>query len=478
MKRLLIITTLLVTIVATPSAASGGRGVVSGPALTPATVPVITGISATSVTRSGRLVVSGSAFGAVQGDGAVVVGGLRALVTRWSDDSVTAYVPESAPVGTASVQIVTGSGASNGLPVQVTLRQAAGHLLWRFEVDAMYVQSRPVTGSDGTVYVNDIDGHLYALTPDGGLKWVLNGVGTSGTAIGPDDTVYVGNTREITAVNPDGTVKWRFVENPGAFILLGPSVGPDGNIYAVATSGIGILSLTPQGSLRWTIPEAYDRAIVDYQELAFGPGPKGNGLQMYFHANHHFRGVDSGGSVRFTVDGDGSQPVVGPDGTVYTHNWTIGLGAVLGAYDPSGNLKWTFLVSPNNTSTNPAVGPNGIVYVGWNLSSLYALTPKGTVKWHYVDPGILQDPVPSPTRRLVLMGGQPNYGEPGFFAAVGTRRGSLKWKAALPLDNGSPVVPFSISPPRFSRDGRTAYAATITLGVYDHSFLYAVSTGG
>ena len=75
------------------------------------------------------------------------------------------------------------------------------------------------------------------------------------------------------------------------------------------------------------------------------------------------------------------------------------------------------------------------------------------------------------------MGGAPNYGLPGFFAAVGARTGNLLFKANLGFDSGSPIVPFSSSRPRVSGDGTRAYANAIILGVYDHSFLYAVNTG-
>jgi IPT/TIG domain/PQQ-like domain len=434
--------------------------------------PTITSLSASSLARSGRLVISGSGFGATRMASSVQIASVAAPVSTWSDTAITAYVPESTPLGPVGVQVVTAAGSSNPVSLQVTTRQANGRIAWRFDVDAMYIQSRPVTGTDGTVYANDIAGHLYALTPDGGLKWVLNGAGDAGIAIGPDNTVYVGSTSAITSVNADGTIKWQFTQIPGSLILLGPGVGPDGNIYAVATSGIGIFSLTPQGQLRWTLPEAYDRAIVDYQELSFGPSASGD--LMYFHANHHFKGVSLDGKLVFTIVGDGSQPVVGPDGTVYTHNGGTAAGGVLGAYAPSGSLLSTFYVSPNNVRTNPEVGPNGAVYVGWNLSYLYALSPKLVQLWKYTDSGILQDPIASPLGTLVFVAGQPNYGQPGFFSAVGARRGRLLWKVSLPLENGLPIYPFSRA--RFSPDGTKAYISAIISGVYDHSFLYAVST--
>jgi hypothetical protein len=429
------------------------------------------------MTMSGRFKVGGTGFGLPSDASHVLVGGIVAPFTRWTATAITAYVPEGAALGTDPVQVVTAGGSSNTVTLDVTARQLHGRLAWRFEMDSMYAQARPAVGPDGTVYEVDIDGHLYALTPDGGLKWIFNGAGPKGVSVGTDGTIYTGDEAAITATNPDGSLKWRYVENPRAFILLGPTVGPDGNIYAVATEGLGVFSLTPAGSLRWATPEAYDRAIIDYQELTFGPA--GSSQQLYFHANHHFRAVKLDGSPGFIVDGDGSQPSVAPDGTVATHTWTIGAGGVLYGYNPTtGTPTWSFLVSPNNVSTAPDVDRNGVTYVGWNLASMYALNQNGSQKWKFIEPvgGILQDPIANPAGTLVLTGGQPNYGMAGYFEAVNAANGTFAWKQNLGKDGASrrPIVPFSRI--RFAPDGSQAYGSAIISGVYDRSFLYGMST--
>jgi outer membrane protein assembly factor BamB len=341
----------------------------------------------------------------------------------------------------------------------------------------MYAITRPAIGPDGTVYVVDVSGHLYALTPAGGLKWIFNGAGPKGLSILADGSVVTGDERAITAVNSDGTLKWRFAENPAAFILLGPNVGPDGNIYAVASEGLGVFSLTSAGQLRWSIPERYDRAIVDYQEVVFGPA--GSEQQLYFHANRHLKGVTLGGATTFTVDGDGSQPAVQPDGTVVTHNWTIGSGGVLYGFNPNtGQSKWSFSDALNNVSTAPDVDMRGNTYVGWNLSTMYSLSPTGHQRWKFTEPGlgILYDPIVNPAGNMVLAGGQPNYGRVGYFEAVKASTGAFLWKQSVGKDPGSgkPVVPYSRV--RFTPDGSMAFGSAIALGIYDHSFLFALKT--
>ncbi|HSP14996.1 MAG TPA: IPT/TIG domain-containing protein [Thermoanaerobaculia bacterium] len=450
---------------------------------TAAAQPNIVSLSSTTASRSSRLLIQGAGFGAVQGTGHVEIGGVPAPLTRWSDTLIAAYVPEAAPTGTASVQVFDSAGASsNTVPVGVTLRDVAGRIRWRFQADADYIQSRPAVAGDGTVYAIDVYGHLYALAPDGALRWIFNATltGFGNVSVGPDGTIYTGSTSSIFALAPDGTLKWQFQQNPGAFILLGPNVGPDGNIYAVATQGMGVFSLTPQGSLRWSVPENYSRPIVELQEIVFAPPPAS---RLYFHANDHIKGFGLDGTLLFTyVDGlpqDDHQPAVSPDGSLYTNLFSaFGPGLMLGKFDGSGNLLWqTFDKYPTGTNalTAPDVGPDGVVYDGRNLSSLYSLNPDSSVRWQYIDSGILLAPIVSPLNDLIFVGGIVDYGQPGFFEAVSTSGVSL-WKFVLPLENGLDIVPGSRA--RFTLDGQTAYIGTSIAGqtTNGYSYLYSVQT--
>src|SRR6476620_10736717 len=91
-------------------------------AATAAAQPTIHTLSNSTAPRSGRLLIQGSNFGAVEGAGRVEIGGVVAPLTRWSDTLIAAYVPEAASTGTVSVQVFTSAGASNTMPVGVTLR--------------------------------------------------------------------------------------------------------------------------------------------------------------------------------------------------------------------------------------------------------------------------------------------------------------------------------------------------------------------
>ena len=112
-----------------------------------------------------------------------------------------------------------------------------GSLKWFYLNPNYSVLSSPAIGVDGSIYFGDALS-LNALTPDGSLKWEVftdrdqgfGGAVISSPAIGADGAVYVGaNDNTIYAVNPDGSIKWTFAV--GAYIQSSPTIGADGTIY-------------------------------------------------------------------------------------------------------------------------------------------------------------------------------------------------------------------------------------------------------
>lgn len=126
-----------------------------------AQAPVIQSLSATSLPRSGRLRIFGMGFGALSPTSYVTIGGVRCWTTRWTDSAITAYVPELLADGSHPVQVVTGGGASNTVPIQVLARVPQGRVRWRFQADADYIYHRPAVGTDGTIVLHDSRGYVY-----------------------------------------------------------------------------------------------------------------------------------------------------------------------------------------------------------------------------------------------------------------------------------------------------------------------------
>ena len=358
---------------------------------------VITSLSENTLPRSGFLEIFGSNFG---GDGTVLIGGINAPVAAWTNTRIVAYVPESAPLATLSVQVVNGASASNTTSLTVTTGQLADdHVNWRFQMNGPYSYVRPAIGPDGTVYAIDVFDHLYALAPDGGLKWLVRGAGDKGVAVGPDGAIYVASEDFIKAFNPDGSAKWTFVQNPRAFICLGVSVGPDGNIYSVGTQGMGVFSLTPAGALRWTNTEPYDRLIVDYAEIVFGPN--GSNQQLYLLREQPPACSAARWQLRVHASGTFGQPAIGPDGSV--HSGTA-------AYSPNGNLLWSFGGGSLSSSSPADIGSDGVHY----FASLFALNPDGSQRWHFALTDYVAGVMVDPQNTQLIMGSINTLDHAGF----------------------------------------------------------------
>jgi outer membrane protein assembly factor BamB len=94
------------------------------------------------------------------------------------------------------------------------------------------VKSSPAIGSDGTIYVGSDKEDVFALDTDGEIIWVFPTLGPvrSSPALASDGTIYVGsNDSTLYALNPDGTVQSRFAAN--AAISSSPSITADGTVY-------------------------------------------------------------------------------------------------------------------------------------------------------------------------------------------------------------------------------------------------------
>ncbi|HEY0408001.1 MAG TPA: Ig-like domain-containing protein, partial [Pyrinomonadaceae bacterium] len=456
--------------------------------------PRIDSLSTTTAARSSRFIITGANFGGAQGASRVLVDNQPAIVIKWGDSSITAYVPETASIGSVQAQVETDNGLSNALPLDVTSRQQSGRIKWRFTVDDAYVWHRAGIGPDGTVYINDARGRVYALTPDGGLKWIKNAgfAGAYGPAsVGSDGTIYVSsllptgvgtqNGAAVIALNPDGTQKWQFIAPESNSVRAGPNVGPDGKVYVIFNPGVGeslnLAALDPQtGQLVWNYYDRYAKYGSGGKDLYFGAAA---GL-VYFqfesltfpNGGLYAHRLDNGQRVQAIAGGSGVT-VVAPDQSVHT---------VTQSYSPLLSLNWTFPLFGQGPTQAPDVGPDSVHYVVQNYYRLNAINPNGTEKWHFDDCAsqtnchILSDPVASPANQIVFVPGILTYGEPGFFLGLNPANGAELWRVPLPVEPGfneyGQVRPDNRAV--FSNDGQTAYVSADVAGNYSYTYFYAV----
>jgi hypothetical protein len=332
---------------------------------------------------------------------------------------------------------------------------------------------------------------VYSLTEEGVLRWVVPSVGSyGGPSIGADGTTYVGSGSTITAIAPNGSIRWTYTEpSSGQGVIAGPTVGPDGNIYVISDyGGLGAFALSPAGQLLWSnpgTPTFTERGQLG-AEIVFGLGRLYAAFDEYGVAPSTMFGLSLDGAQQWAQAIGGSddmfmqrqrQPAVGADGSLYLTAMGGANGWGLRRVDPgSGNVLWNYSPWPSNGMSPPSVGPDGSVFFSRSLAYLESVAPTGQSRWTFTDGGIVDQPAVSPDGSIVVAGNRPNFGEPGSARGWNASTGALVWQVDLPNEDGGYQIVYT--QPRFSADSGTAYFGTAILAGGDHySYLYAVDTG-
>jgi len=81
--------------------------------------PAISALSSTTASAGSAVVISGSGFGATQGNSAVMLNGTAAPITSWSDSSINITIPSGATSGPLAVLVAPSMNASNPVPFTV-----------------------------------------------------------------------------------------------------------------------------------------------------------------------------------------------------------------------------------------------------------------------------------------------------------------------------------------------------------------------
>ncbi len=143
------------------------------------------------------------------------------------------------------------------------LPSARPSVWWTFSTGGP-VTSSPAIAEDGALLFGSHDGKLYAISRDGSIKWqhATGDIIFSSPAVTHDGTIYIGSDDDhLYAIGPKsdkprwvfqvGSCPQRVGVGPEASrcdVDAGPTIGPDGVIY---TGGDGIYAINPDGTLRW-----------------------------------------------------------------------------------------------------------------------------------------------------------------------------------------------------------------------------------
>ncbi|BDZ67493.1 PQQ-binding-like beta-propeller repeat protein [Methanobacterium ferruginis] len=238
-----------------------------------------------------------------------------------------------------------------------------GTLIWKFHIYSTQMTS-PTVGSDGTIYImcednsGFLDTALYAINPDGSLKWnttIFNADGRGNLVIGADGTLYVPGA-SLYAVNPDGTIQWTYDLYNHQF--TSPSIGPDGTIYYLCYGGTSsktktaaLYAINPDGTLKWT----YSTTRAHYGSVAIGS----DGTIYLLDAGYLFA-INPDGTQKWncTTGNSYSSPVIGADGTIYltANNGLLAINSI------NGTIKWSYTEVSSNS--NPVIDSDGTLYIG------------------------------------------------------------------------------------------------------------------
>ncbi|MEJ2746695.1 MAG: PQQ-binding-like beta-propeller repeat protein [Anaerolineae bacterium] len=263
-----------------------------------------------------------------------------------------------------------------------------GQQIWKFDARVSprmsynnWFEANVVIGPDGTIYAGNTNFNYYAITPDGQLKWTYETGSNawSAAAIGPDNTIYWGSCDTFChAVTPEGKRKWK--RRTLGFISASAAIGLDSTIY-IGSFDSYFYALDPHtGKTRWkykTNDHIYSSAALledgrETKSIIFGST---DGILYALNSQGKLQWqYDTGAPIR-------SSPVIGraPAGEtgqiVYFGN---GDGKVYALNAQTGERRWSYdttgagdaLPDRNDLNGSPALGESG-VYIGGEHGQLW-----------------------------------------------------------------------------------------------------------
>ena len=168
------------------------------------------------------------------------------------------------------------------------LGSPGGRKSWldRFDAAGQRLGQPPQNAFDGHSFSTDWEGHVYfpggtgttmtALNPDGSLRWRFSGPlrGIEAPTISTDGSLFFtawtrGGPAFLVALSKDGKLQWQFPLGPH-WSMISPAVASDGTLFVVS-SDPKVTAVNKDGTLRWTFRPP--RQVPWHWRLAMGRRP-------------------------------------------------------------------------------------------------------------------------------------------------------------------------------------------------------------
>lgn len=270
---------------------------------------------------------------------------------------------------------VFGQGAGGKRQSPFVGPSSAPQHKWVFQADDT-VYASPAITADGSILVPTFGGTLYSLDQQSGEpNWMFQSGEQMSCSPSVDvlGTIYQKTSRNgLYALNSDGSIRW-VVREPKGY-RSGTAIGSDGTVYVGQSTEPRLLAYSPDGSMKWA------RSMPNQVEGTPVIDPEGT---IYVGAEDaRLHAVDADGTEKWSFHIPGrnvASATIGDDGTIYAG----GQSGDLFAINPDGSQKWKFSEA-SDIYTAVALAHDGSIYLAAS-DGIYALDPDGTKDWFYPD---------------------------------------------------------------------------------------------
>jgi hypothetical protein len=295
--------------------------------------------------------------------------------------------PAMAPSGIVYVLVEGLPGRYRGALVALA---PSGLPEWTLVLDSI-LGDYPVVTPDGDILV--AGSLVYHVRREGTIGWqtVVQAANPTFHASAVDDEfVFVAHGARLTALRlATGDTVWQSPEAPLGTFLVPPTIVGQDVVYAKHTADTLFVFRHGDGTILKTFLDP-DSSI---DKSVFGAGTVPVGDRFYLPTANRYAAFDSAGPLLWLTDwsGRGSpEPAVGPDGALYVQDGRWGLWAInpdgsthwYQRHDASGGSRWW--EEPRWTwYGGAALAEGGIIYgAGWDR--FFAYDTAGTPLWQYL----------------------------------------------------------------------------------------------